>query len=163
MSVNCSIISIIITVTIPISYGMRERGTRNRGIRTRLGGLHPPLNHVNVYMAKFDPAERITLPWVTEVFLACGGNFRCWPKVDTSSAVGQSCEKNFFARVTMIMKTWQKPETALEKSLAPRVGLPALADRATRLGGSPHISWFKSLTGLKLCATTWNRVCKRNM
>ena len=34
------------------------------------------------------------LPWVPEVFLACGGNFRCWPK----------------------------PETALEKSLAPRVG-----------------------------------------
>ena len=43
----------------------------------------------------------ISLPWVPEVFLACGGNFRCWPKADTSSAV-------------------QKPETALEKSLAPR-------------------------------------------
>ena len=28
------------------------------------------------------------VPWVPEVFLACGGNFRCWPKVDTSSAVG---------------------------------------------------------------------------
>ena len=28
------------------------------------------------------------LPWVPEVFLACGGNFRCWPKADTSSAVG---------------------------------------------------------------------------
>ena len=24
------------------------------------------------------------LPWVPEVFLACGGNFRCWPKADTS-------------------------------------------------------------------------------
>ena len=42
------------------------------------------------------------VPWVPEVFLACGGNFRCWPKADTSSAV-------------------PKPETALEKSLAPRV------------------------------------------
>ena len=32
------------------------------------------------------------LPWVPEVFLACGGNFRCWPKADTSSAVGRSHE-----------------------------------------------------------------------
>ena len=46
------------------------------------------------------------LPWVPEVFLACGGNFRCWPKAEAT-------------RVTI--KTWQKPETALEKSLAPRV------------------------------------------
>ena len=37
------------------------------------------------------------LPWVPEVFLACGGNFRCWPKADTSSAVGRSREKNFRA------------------------------------------------------------------
>ena len=29
----------------------------------------------------------IFLLWVPEVFLACGGNFRCWPKADTSSAV----------------------------------------------------------------------------
>ena len=34
--------------------------------------------------------EEIELPWVPEVFLACGGNFRCWPKPDTSSAVGRS-------------------------------------------------------------------------
>ena len=38
----------------------------------------------------------ISLPWVPEVFLACRGNFWCWPK------------------------TWQKPGTALGKSLAPR-------------------------------------------
>ena len=44
------------------------------------------------------------LPWVPEVFLACSGNFRCWLKADTFSAVGRI-----------------KPETALEKSLAPRV------------------------------------------
>ena len=43
---------------------------------------------------------------VPEVFLARGGNFRCWPKADTSSAAGRSHE----------------PETALEKSLALRVG-----------------------------------------
>ena len=35
---------------------------------------------------------RSDLPWVPEVFLACGGNFRCWPKADTSSAVGRSHE-----------------------------------------------------------------------
>ena len=63
---------------------------------------------------------KMALPWVPEVFLACGGNFRCWPKANTSSAVGRSREKN--ARVTI--KTWQKPETALEKSLAPRVKWP---------------------------------------
>ena len=34
----------------------------------------------------------LTLPWVPEVFLACGGNFQCWPKADTSSAVGRSHE-----------------------------------------------------------------------
>ena len=50
------------------------------------------------------------IPWVPEVFLACGGNFRCWPKADTSSAVGAGH-----------YKTRQKLETALEKSLAPRV------------------------------------------
>ena len=32
------------------------------------------------------------IPWVPEVFLAGGGNFRCWPKADTSSAVGRSHE-----------------------------------------------------------------------
>ena len=78
----------------------------------------------------FSNRTGMSLPWVPEVFLACGWNFRCWPKADTSSAVGRSHErrsreKNFFsweklfARVTI--KTWQKPETALEKSLAPRV------------------------------------------
>ena len=30
------------------------------------------------------------LPWVPEVFPAYGGNFRCWPKADTSLAVGAS-------------------------------------------------------------------------
>ena len=33
------------------------------------------------------------IPWEPEVFLACGGNFRCWPKADTSSAVGRSYER----------------------------------------------------------------------
>ena len=26
----------------------------------------------------------LDVPWVPEVFLAYGGNFRCWPKADTS-------------------------------------------------------------------------------
>ena len=37
------------------------------------------------------PVRRI-IPWVPEVFLACGVNFRCLPKADTSSAVGRSHE-----------------------------------------------------------------------
>ena len=69
------------------------------------------------YWADLATEREYPLPWVPEVFLACGWNFRCWPKADTSSAVGRSHEQ--FARVTI--KTWQKPETALEKSLAPRV------------------------------------------
>ena len=27
----------------------------------------------------------------------CGGNFRCWPKADTSSAIGQSHERRIRA------------------------------------------------------------------
>ena len=61
------------------------------------------------------------VPWVPEAFLAYGGKFRSWPKADTSSAVGRSRQKKPLARVTI--KTWQKPETALVKSLAPGVGL----------------------------------------
>ena len=38
------------------------------------------------------------IPWAPEVFLAYGGNFRCWPKAEAT----------------------QKPETAREKSLAPK-------------------------------------------
>ena len=32
------------------------------------------------------PDSGFLLPWVPEFFHACGGNFRCWPKADTSSA-----------------------------------------------------------------------------
>ena len=39
---------------------------------------------------------RHKIPWVPEVFLACGGKFRCWPKADTSSTVGRSREKNLW-------------------------------------------------------------------
>ena len=28
----------------------------------------------------------ILLPWVPEVFLACDGNFRCWPKAEPTSS-----------------------------------------------------------------------------
>ena len=41
------------------------------------------------------PVRYVTLrcnnvPWVPEVFRACGGNFRCWPKADISSAVAEA-------------------------------------------------------------------------
>ena len=32
----------------------------------------------------------VSVTWVPEVFLACGGNFRCGPKANTSSALGRS-------------------------------------------------------------------------
>ena len=41
-----------------------------------------------------------TLPWAPEVFLACGGNFRCWPKADTSSVqipICPSLTKTYFS------------------------------------------------------------------
>ena len=41
-----------------------------------------------------------TLPWAPEVFLACGGNFRCWPKADTSSVqipICPSLRKTYFS------------------------------------------------------------------
>ena len=31
------------------------------------------------------------LPWVPEVFLACGGNFPCWPKAEATS--GEAARK----------------------------------------------------------------------
>ena len=33
------------------------------------------------------------LLWVPEVFVECSGNFRCWLKADTSSAVGRIHER----------------------------------------------------------------------
>ena len=33
----------------------------------------------------------VRLPWVPEVFLACGGNFRCWPKAEGTS--GEAARK----------------------------------------------------------------------
>ena len=41
----------------------------------------------------FHSVDSGSLPWVPEVFLARGGNFRCWPKADTSSAV-EAARKN---------------------------------------------------------------------
>ena len=44
-------------------------------------------------MALIHDYVMIALPWVTEVFLACGRNFSCWPKAETSSAVGRIHER----------------------------------------------------------------------
>ena len=79
-----------------------------RAVRS-IPGASPPCHGVLL---------RISCGMVSEVFLARGGNFRCWPKADTPSAIGRSQERRS-ARVTIM--TWQKPETALEKSLTPRV------------------------------------------
>ena len=48
-------------------------------------------------------------------------DFWCWPKADTSSAIGRSHEGQIHEKKRVTIKTWQRPETTLEKSLAPRV------------------------------------------
>ena len=80
-------------------------------------------------------STRSRLPWVQEVFLACGENFRCWPKADTSSAIGEAA------------KTRQKPETALEKSPVPRVDLTEIsfisersAPKHAKISARSHLS-----------------------
>ena len=80
-------------------------------------------------------STRSRLPWVQEVFLACGENFRCWPKADTSSAIGEAT------------KTRQKPETALEKSPVPRVDLTEIsfisersAPKHAKISARSHLS-----------------------
>ena len=48
------------------------------------------------------------IPWVAEVFLACGENFRCWPKADTSSAVGRTETGNRARKVSGTQGTTAK-------------------------------------------------------
>ena len=44
------------------------------------------------YNVSVSNAISVTLPWVPEVFLACGGYFPCWPKAEATS--GKPREKN---------------------------------------------------------------------
>ena len=61
----------------------------------------------------------MALPWVPEVFLACGGTFRCWPKAEATS--GEAVYKNpkifwshiFFSRIFV----WMRSLTTLESVL----------------------------------------------
>ena len=39
----------------------------------------------------FEITASLNLPWVPEVFLACGGNFPCWPKAEATS--GEAARK----------------------------------------------------------------------
>ena len=41
----------------------------------------------------FEITASLSLPWVPEVFLACGGNFPCWPKAEATS--GEAARKTF--------------------------------------------------------------------
>ena len=56
------------------------------------------------------------LPWVAEVFLAWGGTFRCWPN-EGPHIFGHRLKPPAAGHY----KDLTEPETALEKSLAPRV------------------------------------------
>ena len=48
--------------------------------------------------SQFNLAFTACLPWVPEVFLACGGNFRCWPKAEATSAgtQGTACRTSLY-------------------------------------------------------------------
>ena len=82
------------------------------------------------------------LPWVPEVLLAYGGNFRCWPKADTSLAVGHSHEgRSRKKNARVIIKTWQKPDTKLEKSLAPRVSATGKTLNTWNISGMFIVLW----------------------
>ena len=70
---------------------MRSEGTDLERDAVKFTAGFYSMASVITEMSTFSPFS-ISLPWVPEVFLACGGNFRCWPKADTSSAVGQSRE-----------------------------------------------------------------------
>ena len=71
----------------------------------------------------FSVPASFSSPWVPEVFLACGGNVRCWPKADTSSAVGRSREKNFLR--------WSQKD------------LPEIGNRARKVSGTQGtFSWL---------------------
>ena len=63
------------------------------------------------------------IPWAPEVFLAYGGNFRCWPKADTSSVVGRSHTET---------------GTAREKSLAPKVNAGKVYRRSNNVSKQSH-------------------------
>ena len=66
------------------------------------------------------PMAASQLPWIPEVLLACGGNFRCWPKADTSSALGRSHErrsreKNFSRRSLYLYKDLKESRNRARK------------------------------------------------
>ena len=46
---------------------------------------------------KISSIMTVTRTLGTRGFLVCDGNFQCWPKANTSSAVGRSREKNYSA------------------------------------------------------------------
>ena len=66
--------------------------------------------HYDVILLKLLAKSTFPLSWVPEVFLACG---------EESSVLAEG--RHIFDRRP---KPWQKPETALEESLAPRVHFP---------------------------------------
>ena len=56
------------------------------------------------------------IPWAPEVFVAYSGNFWCWPKAEAI----------------------QKPETAREKSLAPKVNAGKVYRRSNNVSKQSH-------------------------
>ena len=76
------------------------------------------------------PAERVTLPWVPEVFLACGGIFGVGRRTKPREKLFRA---GHYKDLTETGNRAKKVSGTLGR-------VAGLADRATRLGGSPHLS-----------------------
>ena len=49
------------------------------------------LHNISRRSSRKSKRRKLYVPWVPEVFLACGGNFRCWPKAEATS--GEAARK----------------------------------------------------------------------
>ena len=65
---------------------------RNRTIYLPIGTISQDKTISFVFKITFVDETHLHLSWVPEAFVARGGNFRCWPKADTSPAVGRLAE-----------------------------------------------------------------------
>ena len=153
-----------VTRMLPVRYPhVPEWCFSLRFVSYNCSGFDLGLNLPNVRSSKTGlnsyPDSEFLLPWVPEFFLARGGNFRCWAKADTSSAVGRSRDKNFhFSRG----KLWRQKRK--EKPLAPRVGsffsgtcLPDSNDIHKQFYRTNYDYYHYNVTG-RICGTLYQKI-----
>ena len=71
-----------ITKIIKTTCNIHARAKGNTLFRTFLCYLYT-IQDLNIRFFSF--FVNLGIPWVPEVFLACGRNFRCWPKAEATS------------------------------------------------------------------------------